>query len=207
MDLAINIVVSAVFLVLGAVLGVVLNEAAKRPRLQQSGSGGGMAGTSVTFRNDPGFVGLRIGHTVLLGRSVHRGCRLGVPVDRNPTDCSAWLVDAADPRGGSVGLLMRDEDVPERPVGRARVKTGGSVSVLLFVRAPGRGKEFYLFESDPSNPWQPRPPDPSKILTAPKKFLVRVQYGGDRSTEVPVSVTLGLDGQMMLVTPDSSVGM
>lgn len=206
MDLAINLVVSAVSLVLGAVLGVMLGESVKRPRLRQSGSGGGMAGTSVSFTNDPGFVGLSIGQTVLLGRAVHRECRLGVPVDRNPTDCHAVLLDPENPRGG-VGLLMRDEDIPDRPVGRARVKTGGSVQVLLFVRVPGGGKEFYLFEPDPSNPWQPRPPDPSKILTAPKKFLLRVYYGGNRSTEVPVSVTVGLNGQMALETPNSSVGM
>ena len=179
--LVLQIVVPIVTLVLGALLGVWFTVYLARPTLRVTGSGGGggsgpgFYATHANITNSPGLMGIRIKPTVLFGKRVHGSLEKGLTIVRNPADeCIANIHDK-ETEEFIAPLWWRLSDDPDRAVRTVSIKTGQTVSLMLFARLNSEPLRYFIYTSSGKFTDVQPPVDEAKLRDT-KKFSVRVSY-------------------------------
>lgn len=192
---AVEIGLNAVFVVLGAFIGLFLGEYVRRPNIRVDASGAGLtpAGFSVvtiTITNTPGRAGIAIGQSILFGRTIFRGRQWGPPITRSPALVSASLLND---KGQGVGLLLESLAAPGRFDGQVKIENDGHARIYLFARLESEPDRYFIYGDDGHG--QPEaPPDYAK-LRGDHEFTLRVSYG--TTTKLfPVSVSMHLQGTL-----------
>jgi hypothetical protein len=186
----------------GALLGVWFTIYLTRPTLRVTGSGsGGGTGpgfyvTHVNITNSPGLMGIRINPTVLFGKRVHGRLEKGLTIIRNPAEeCIANIHDKAT--GEFIApLWWRSADDPARVVRTASIKTGQTVSLMLFARLKSEPLRYFIYTSN-GKFTDVQPPVDEVKFSDTKKFSVRVNYSyGRQRLEFNAIVRKGYDGRL-----------
>ncbi len=184
---------------LGTWFGVWYAEYVKRPQLRLSG--GGSASTpfrrsTLTVNNDPGWIGVGMGESTILGRRIHRGFRRGLAIDRNPAkQCQAQLIDKA--KGRTVtSLVWQVRDDPDHYEPLTTLAGGESRVLMLFAAVPSEPSAYFVFEPDAGSPYGIRVPDERLRFTGDNEFEVRVNYSNDSTLRVDVAMTVDYRGNL-----------
>lgn len=189
-------------LVLGALLGVWIPIFIQRPKIRASGSGTSPASSdpslsyfTLSIENEPGFFGLNIGRTVVLGRHIWGAKRIGLALDRNPATCSAYIVPAAGGEGRSVPVWS--ESIRPKADGTLVVPGGENARVYLFAKRRGDDSCFYLFTPEAWGDARPTPviSEAERGFDSTTAFVVHVSYaGGAHEHRIPVTVKRTIHG-------------
>ena len=200
-------VIPLVTLLLGAVLGVWGTYYVIRPKLQVVGGGSGSDGrfhtNRVTIRNEPGFLGIRLSPSVILGRRIHSGIEWGFPVHRNTADqCMAHLLDKSGKH--ITALWWRSSQEPGAFANTISISEGQSVNLMLLARLSEEQLRYFVFEPPVTGTNEPKVPVREVWFSGPKQFRVRVTYSyGRQKLEVPAEVTQRYDGRLYYQVGDS----
>lgn len=142
-----GLLLAVALLVPGALLGVWANELVKRPKLAVRG--GGVHGGSVTsgqpslvtltVANDPGFIGVRLGKTIVFGWPIHGPIEKGTDVERRSARSVRVAIFEEDTCGPGVPLWMVAEqgDKVEVPAQSVSLANGEYATVYVLGRLPG----------------------------------------------------------------------
>jgi hypothetical protein len=95
---------------LAIVVGAFFNNYIKRPKLTHTGGGGGGGGQApgfysnhITIANSPGFLGIRVGETVIFGMRILPPIPAALLIERNVAkECRAWIYDASENRAMTI---------------------------------------------------------------------------------------------------------
>ena len=183
-----DLVVGVVSLLVGVLLGSWLDLFLQRPKLALEGWGAGTYAT-LTVTNQPGFFGLSIGRTVILGRPVLSGRRWALSTERLPARCNAYITDAENAAHGLPLYFGAPGDNPE-PQQFAEIRSGESASIIVFAVRPEEKRYFIV---QPANSWEVGPS--SVAFDSPHKFIVHIAHDrSDRTLDVPIAVRRNLQG-------------
>ena len=171
--------VPAIFLILGFVLGVWGGAYVKRPKLRFVGGGSGGSGApdgyqiyNLTVRNMPGWLGLTIGRTVILGLSISGSHRIGTPVMRDPA--SKCMADLYDTKHKFVApLWWRVPGDGGTKIERfTTLPSGDQAELLVFVQRNSDRPSYFPFA--PNGNGEPKiQADPLRFRDA-RRFVIRL---------------------------------
>lgn len=186
LDLA-SLLIGAIF---GALVSICLQHFLARPRLRQIGGGGGQY-QHITIRNDPGFLGLNFGPTIIFGRRLSKGWRLGIPFDTAPARaCSASIID--EETGQTVSSLCWHKD--GKYIYDITLGPGESANLIVFTRQGATEGKYYVWRPLPEHEtWGPGPGDVQ--IEGSRKFLIDVRYAyGTRTKRFTCKMVRRLEG-------------
>ena len=200
-------------LVVGAFLGVWLGEFLKRPKLKAAGSSGG-GGPSFGYvnamgvTNEPAFLGLSAGDTIIFGRRIHSAFAIGLPISRYPaTGCRATLHDLeTDEFVAHLWWRTRAGNSTEYPQVMT-LDAGESGELMLFARQDQHGIEYFPFApaANRSVAGAPlfEPPAETLRFRDDRTFRVRIMYGylGRQVRTFPVAVKRLVRGGLVFEIP------
>lgn len=184
---------------LGVWLGVWYAEYIRRPQLRFTGGGSARVPfrrDTFTITNEPGWIGVAIGESTILGRRLHSGIRRGLVVDRHPAkQCHAHLIDKAKARP-ITGLYWHSPDDGDRYESAPTIPGGESRSLMLFAALPSEPTTYFAFEPDASSPFGIRVPEEHVRYTGEHEFEVHINYANGRTLTADVAVTLDYQGNL-----------
>lgn len=187
-----GLITGLALLVAGAVAGLWVNEHAKRPKLAFEGAGFQSGGSPASgypslmmlkIINKPGFIGVRMGKTVILGKYIHGYVEKGTAVERRPAVGVRVAIFDADSIGSGIPLWMLPQEGDEvgEPTRTVALASGQYATVFVVGRRPS--DNGYLAGIHPKwvngGEWSPQ--DVANYVE-PRSFIVRAQ--ADRVKQV-----------------------
>ena len=193
--------------VIGAFLSALYGFYLKRPVLRHvGGSGGGGAGvrtTGITIRNMPGFIGLRLSETAILGLRIFDEKEWGLTFDRNPArDCFATLYDHEDDEPIcslwwqlSGGNLAQTVDIA----------SGEQKNLKVFARLGNDQRKYFAYQSNRSDIDEPRIPEEEDRFNSTRHFYILITYSyGKSKFRIDCTMNKRHDGRLYFTTKSSS---
>lgn len=184
--------------ILGAVVGFWYSHAVTQSKLEINGSGtgssGGLVQTQLQVSNNPRFVGLQIGRTIVLGKPLHRGVSQGIIVERvEAKQCTARLIEA-ESHEHLAQLWWDPTGVPADYKTVVSIPCGTSVSLKLFARRESDVSAYFVF--DPDGNGVPKVPSEDMWFRGNKKFLVEIAYSNGKTLRFHVTVRKSYGGPL-----------
>lgn len=174
--------------VVGAFISIWLQHFLARPRLRQVGGGSGQY-LHITIRNEPGFLGINFGPTIILGRRFSQGWRLGIPFDTSPARaCSAVIIDKETGQTITSLSWLKDGIYGYE----VTLGPGESANLIVFTRHGADEGKYYV--------WRPLPehqsPGPGDIqMDGSREFLIDVRFShGTRTKRFTCKMVRKLNG-------------
>ena len=203
MDLALQIVIGLLLLLIGAILGAVLNVYFKRPKLAIAGGGGGggpgpgFRRNYITILNESGQFGLNIRETVILGKRIHGRIDRGLVFDRLPArECRARIYDKKS--GEPIkGLWWRVPNTSSCFVQEMTLNSGERAELMLFARLNDEPSKYFVFEPSDGPKGAPVIPSEESKFQETRAFVVEIRYfHGKKVFSTDVEMRRGFDGRL-----------
>jgi hypothetical protein len=196
----VSVIVAAVFLV----LAVAFNEYIRRPKLFVSGGGNSKVGPHtlvfVSLRNEPSFLGVRFGETILFGHILHRGVNWGLTIQSNPAKIPAGIQDLDSNSNSGPGLVFRDPGKPDAYTQIVTLASGESAQLGILATGEQACSTYYYFVPDQTaGDWTPKMPPVESRFTSDRRFVVLV-YHVDTSRK-PLKIPV----KMFRMAPDAGL--
>lgn len=181
-------------LLIGAALGAFAStwhgHFVRRPKLRVTGtSGGGFV--AIRIRNEPGFIGLRLRETTLLGFHIHSPKEFGLVIDRSAAhECSAVLIDKQTRQ--QIRALWWW--IGDTTVQNVTLESGSSAELMVLSRQGAEPGKYYVWQRG-DDPLVSIPPPGAAQFEGSREFVIEVLYAyGHKRTRFPFSVVKRFDG-------------
>lgn len=185
----------------GIIIGPFFNNYIKRPKLTHTGSGGGGGPgpgyyrNCINIANSPGFLGVRVGETVIFGKRILPPIPAGLLIDRNiAKGCTAWIYEMPENRAMTVLWWQIDGKM----VQHVTLDAGDSAWLMLFARTEADPLHYFLYQ-----PQDAASSDAPKISAAEvgwrtkQSFRIRISDAYDRTLlTIPITIRPDHDGRL-----------
>ena len=185
---------------LAIVGGAFFNNYIKRPKLTHTGGGGGGGpalgySNNITIANAPGFLGIRVGETVIFGKRILPPIPAALLIERNVAkECRAWIYDASENRAMTI-LWWQVKSAPM--VQFVTLDSGESASLFLFARTEAEPLHYFLFQPANNTDNMPKIPAPEVGWRDKQTFRIRISDAYDRTLlSVPIMMRPDHDGRL-----------
>ncbi len=198
-------------LIIGGIFGSFATIYIGRPKIVVSGGGGGGGpgpgyySNFISVSNEPGFFGIRISETTILGKRIHNRIRIGQVFDRAPAhECRALIKDKST--NEVLGLLWwRELSNPQKAVQTLNLNSGEQAELIIFARLEGEQSKYFVYQPTSPTDHHPIPIDDELKFKETRDFIIEIQYAyGMKKISKEIKMIKGLNGRLTFQGPTGS---